>query len=147
LWAGRFGDARQALARARQMFPDESFAIGLEAILAGLDGNPALAEALADEASGSRRSMTHTHHTWHSCAGAYALSGKPDKALAELERCAALGLPNYRLFQMDPYLRSMHDNPGFQSLMTRLRREHDSIRDEFGLEQGSDGVRLASSPQ
>jgi serine/threonine protein kinase/tetratricopeptide (TPR) repeat protein len=140
LWAGRRGEAREALARARQMFPDESFAVGLDAILAGLDGNSARAESLADEASASRRSMTHTHHTWHSCAAAYALSGKPDKALAELERCAAMGLPNYRMFQMDPHLRSLHDNPGFQNLMTRLRREHDSIRDEFGLEQGSDRV-------
>jgi TolB-like protein/tetratricopeptide (TPR) repeat protein len=135
LWAGRLGEARQALTRARQMFPDESFAVGLEAIFAGLDGNPARAESLADEASQSRRSMTHTHHTWHLCAGAYALIGKPEKALTELERCAALGLPNYRMFQMDPNLKSLHANPGFQSLMTSLRREHDSIRDEFGLEQ------------
>ena len=134
LWAGRLDTARLALTRSRQMFPEESFGIGLEAIFAGLDGNAARAESLADEASQSRRSMTHSHHTWHSCAAAYALSGKPEKALGELERCAPMGLPNYRLFQMDPYLRSLHDNPGFQSLMTSLRREHDSIRDEFGLE-------------
>jgi TolB-like protein/tetratricopeptide (TPR) repeat protein len=137
LWAGRLGEAREALTKARQMLPGESFATGLEAIFAGLDGNPARAESLADEASQSPRSMTHTHHTWHSCAAAYALCGKPDKALAELERCAGMGLPNYGLFQLDPYLRSLHDNPGFQGLMTSLRREHDSIRDEFGLEQGS----------
>ena len=134
LWAGRLGEARQALDKARKMFPDEPFAIGMDAILAGLDENPARAESLADEASQRQRSMTHTHHTWHSCAAAYALSGKPDKAVAELERCAGMGLPNYRMFLMDPYLRSLHDNPGFQSLMSSLRREHDSIRDEFGLE-------------
>lgn len=133
LWDGRVGEARQALARARQMFPEEPFAAGLGATLAGLDGDRAGAESLADEASQNRRSMTHTHHTWHACAEAYALIGKPDKALAELDRCAAMGLPNYRMFQQDPYLRSLHDNPGFQSLMTNLRREHDSIRDEFGL--------------
>ncbi len=137
LWAGRLEEARQVQAKARQILPGESFVTGLDAIFAGLDGNAARAESLADEASLSRRSMTHTHHTWHSCAAAYALIGKPDKALAELERCAAMGLPNYRLFQMDPYLRSLHDNPGFQSLMTNLRREHDSIRDEFGLEEGA----------
>ena len=137
LWAGHLEEARQGAAKARQMFPDEPFVTGLDAIFAGLDGNPARAESLADEASESRRSMTHTHHTWHFCAGAYALSGKPEKALAELERCAAMGLPNHRMFQMDPYLRSLHNNPGFQNLMTSLRREHDSIRDEFGLEQAT----------
>jgi eukaryotic-like serine/threonine-protein kinase len=135
LWAGRLDAARQAMNRSRQMFPDESFTMGLEAIFAGLDGNAAHAELIADEASQRPRSMTHTHHTWHLCAAAYALVGKPDKALFELERCAGMGLPNYRLFQMDPYLRSLHDHAGFQSLMTNLRREHDSIRDEFGLEQ------------
>ena len=134
LWAGRLEEARQGAAKARQMFPEEPFAIGLDAIFAGLDGDPARAESLADEAAQSRRSVTHSHHTWHSCAAAYALIGKPEKALAELERCAAMGLPNYRMFQMDPYLKSLHDNAGFQSLMTSLRREHDSIRDEFGLE-------------
>jgi serine/threonine protein kinase/tetratricopeptide (TPR) repeat protein len=134
LWSGRIAEARVALDRARQMFPHESFGLGLEAIFAGLDGNAVRAEVLADEAAQSRQSMTHTHHTWHSCAAAYALSGKPDKAIDELERCASLGLPNYRLFQIDPYLRTLDGNPRFQNLLTRLRREHDSIRDEFGIE-------------
>jgi hypothetical protein len=45
-----------------------------------------------------------------------------------------MGLPNYRLFEADPHLRNLRENPQFQALMTRLRREHDSIRHEFGLE-------------
>ena len=134
LWAGRLAEARQALEKARQIVPNESFVTGLEAILSALDGNFARAETLADEAAQSVRSLTHTHHTWHYCAGAYALSGKPEKALAELQRCADLGLPNYRLFEIDPYLRSLRTNPAFRDLMTSLRREHDSIREEFGLE-------------
>ncbi len=134
LWAERLAEARQALEKARQIVPNESFVTGLEAIFSALDGNFARAEALADEAAQSVRSLTHTHHTWHYCAGAYALSGKPEKALAELQRCAQLGLPNYRLFEMDPYLRSLRTNPAFLELMTALRREHDSIREEFGLE-------------
>jgi eukaryotic-like serine/threonine-protein kinase len=133
LYAGRFEEARVVVEKARRMFPVESFGVGLEAILAGVDGDARRAEILADEAARSTYSMTHTHHTWHSCAAAYALSGKPDKAIDELERCAAMGLPNYRFFQVDPYLRSLHDHPRFRELMSGLRREHDSIRDEFGL--------------
>jgi eukaryotic-like serine/threonine-protein kinase len=134
LWAGRLAEARQGLEKARLIVPNESFVTGLEAVLSALDGNFARAEALADEAGQSGRSLTHTHHTWHYCAGAYALSGRPEKALAELRRCADLGLPSYRLFEMDPYLRSLRTNSEFRELMTSLRREHDSIREEFGLE-------------
>ncbi len=134
LFSRRTEDARLAVAKARKMFPAESFVLGMEAILAGIDGDHRLAETLADEAAQSTQSMTHTHHTWHSCAAAYALSDKPDKAIHELERCAAMGLPNYRLFEGDPYLLSLRKDPRFGQLMTRLRREHDSIRDEFGLE-------------
>jgi serine/threonine protein kinase len=134
LWAGRLAEAREALDKTRQIVPSESFVTGLEAIFSALEGNFGRAEALADDAAQSVRSLTHTHHTWHYCAGAYALSGKPEKALAELQRSADLGLPNYRLFEMDPYLQSLRTNPAFRDLMTSLRREHDSIREEFGLE-------------
>jgi len=134
LYAGRLDEARSAIDKARRMFPAESFGLGLEAIMAGIEGDPRRAEILADEAARSVHSMTHTHHTWHSCAAAYALSGRPEKAIHELERCAAMGLPNYRLFEVDPYLRPLQNNPAFRELMTNLRREHESIRDEFGLD-------------
>ena len=134
LYAGRLGDARSAIARARQLFPGESFSLGMTAILAGIEGDQKRAETLADEAAQSTHSLTHTHHTWHSCAAAYALCDKPDKAIHELERCAAMGLPNYRLFERDSSLQSLRKDARFGELMTRLRREHDSIRDEFGLD-------------
>jgi serine/threonine protein kinase/tetratricopeptide (TPR) repeat protein len=134
LYAGRLGEARSTIEKTRQMFPAESFGLGMTAMLAGIEGDHKRAEILADEAARSSHSMTHTHHTWHACAAAYALSGKPDKAMYELERCAAMGLPNYRLFECDPYLQSMRKDSRFDQLMTRLRREHDSIRDELGLD-------------
>lgn len=48
------------------------------------------AEVLADEAARSTNSMTHIHHTWHSCAATYALIGKSDKAIQELEPARTL---------------------------------------------------------
>jgi eukaryotic-like serine/threonine-protein kinase len=134
LYAGRIDQARAAVDKAHQMFPTEPFSLGMTAIIAGIEGNLKEAEALADEAARSGHSLTHTHHTWHSCAVAYALSGKADKAIHELERCTAMGLPNYRLFEGDPYLRSLHRDPRFEQLMKRLRREHVSIQNEFGLD-------------
>jgi serine/threonine-protein kinase len=134
LTGGRVEDARAAIDKAGKLFPAESFVVGMNSVLAAIDGDHARAELLADEAGKSTRSMTHTHHTWHSCAETYALGGKVNKAMHELERCAALGLPNYRLFERDPYLRSLHGEPRFDQLMTTLRRDHDAMRDEFGLE-------------
>jgi serine/threonine-protein kinase len=134
LYAGRLDEASAAIEKARARFPAESFGLGMQAILAGISGDVRRAEILADEAGRSTYSLTHTHHTWHSCAAAYAVSGLPDKALTELERCAGMGLPNYRLFESDPYLKHLRGDARFSELMTRLRREHDSIREEFGLE-------------
>lgn len=132
-WVDRQSEAREALAQARLKFPNESFVTGTEAVMAALDGDNARAESLADEACANPGRLTHTHHTWHFCAAAYALIGQRDKAVEELRRCAELGLPNYRLFQIDPNLRPLHTHAGFTELMSSLRREHDSIRDEFGL--------------
>ena len=133
LYAGRMEEARTAIDKARSKFPTESFGLGLESILAALDGDVRRAEVLADEAARSTHSMTHTHHTWHSCASTYALIGRTEKALHELERCAGMGLPSYRLFESDPYLRGLRGDPGFSAILTRLRREHESVREEFGL--------------
>ena len=46
LWAGRLAEARQALAKAREIVSNESFLTGVEAILSALDGNFARAEML-----------------------------------------------------------------------------------------------------
>jgi hypothetical protein len=35
---------------------------------------------------------------------------------------------------MDPSLRPLREHPGFRDLMSAIRREHESIREEFGLE-------------
>jgi eukaryotic-like serine/threonine-protein kinase len=139
LWAGRMGEARKILDKARQMLGNDPFITGIEAIFTAMEGHPARAESLADEALRGR-SLTHSHHTWHSCAGAYALCGRPEKAIAELRRCADMGLPNYRLFEMDPSLCSLREHPEFRDLMSALRREHESIRDEFGLETRGAGA-------
>ena len=68
-------------------------------------------------------------------ADVYALCGKTEKALGLLQRCAALGLPNYKLFSRDPLLRGLAGDEAWQAFLTELRREHDSYCDELGLER------------
>lgn len=142
LWSGKTDEARRLIERARSIVPSESFIVGADAVVAALDGDLARAESLADEARVGQ-SLTHTHHTWHYCAAAYALCGKNQQAIAELRRCADLGLPNHRMFDGDPFLRSLHRDPEFQRLMSKLRREHLSIAEEFGLKTSISSARAA----
>jgi hypothetical protein len=120
----------------RQIVHNETFVDGLEAMFAALGDNLARAEALADEAAHSSKSLTHTHYSWHDCAGAQALSDKPGKAHAQLQCCGDLGLASDRHFEMEPYPRCLRTTPGSREFITALRREHDSIRDEFGWRPG-----------
>jgi tetratricopeptide (TPR) repeat protein len=131
---GRLDLAREKIRKARQMVPEEPQLTCLDALIAAQEGDFPRAEQLADEASSAKRkSITHTHHTWHHAAAVYALCGKPEKAMPQLRRCAELGLPNYRLFTSDPTLRPLKDHPEFGDLMTELRRQHDRHRAEFSL--------------
>jgi Tfp pilus assembly protein PilF len=123
---GKLDEARDRIRRARKIFPDESKLTSLEALMAAYEGDWVRAEHLADDAcSAGRKTMTHTHHTWHSAAGAYAMCGKPAKAMEQLRQCAQMGLPNYRLFTNDPHMASLRANSEFISLMSEMRREHD----------------------
>jgi Flp pilus assembly protein TadD, contains TPR repeats len=132
LYMGRLADAQEKIRKARQMVPEEPQLNSLEALIAAYEGNFERAEQLADEAcSENKKSVTHTHHTWHYAAGVYALCGKAEKALVELRRCAKLGLPNYLLFGSDPNLRPLREHPDFIALQSDLRREYDQYRNEF----------------
>lgn len=129
LLLGRFEETKARIRRARQIVPEESKLTSIEGLLAAHEGNWKRAEELADDScSENQRSMTHTHHTWHNAAGVYAMCGKPEKALFQLRRCAAFGLPNYRLFTTDPHLKALRGHPDFTALMSDLRREHDRYR-------------------
>jgi TolB-like protein/tetratricopeptide (TPR) repeat protein len=126
---GRLEEARDMILKARQIIPEESMVTSLEGLLAACEGDFARAEQLADDAcSASGKSMTHTHHTWHCAAGAYTLCGKPEKAISQLRHCARMGLPNYRMFAVDPHLKGLRDESEFLALMSDLRREFDQYR-------------------
>jgi hypothetical protein len=61
------------------------------------------------------------------------MCAKPQKAIAELKRCAENGLPNHRAFETDPSLGSLHAHPEFISLMQSLRRDYEVFGADFGL--------------
>ncbi len=133
IYAGELEKAREQLRKARQMVPEEPQLTSLEGLILAREGDFKRAEQLADEAVANKRSLVHLHHSLHCAAGVYALCAKPEKAIAELKRCAETGLPNHRAFENDPHLRSLHKHPEFIALMRDLRRDYEIFQEEFGL--------------
>jgi hypothetical protein len=113
--------------------PEEPELTAQEALILAREGNFRQAEELADQAVMSKRSLTHTHHTWHDAAGVYAMCGRPEKAILQLRRCAQEGLPNYLLFESDPHLAPLCARNDFRLLAAELRLEADHYREEFDL--------------
>ncbi|MHB8755885.1 MAG: tetratricopeptide repeat protein [Candidatus Acidiferrales bacterium] len=137
IYTGELGKAREQLSKARQMVPGEPQFLSLEGLILAREGDFKRAEQLADEAAASQRSVIHLHHALHCAAGVYALCSKPEKAIAELKRCAEAGLPNHRAFENDPHLRSLHNHPEFIALMRDLRRDYEAFQKEFGLTESN----------
>ncbi len=133
IYTGQLEKARDQLRKARQMVPEEPQLTSLEGLILAREGDFKRAEQLADEAVASKRSLLHRHHSSHCAAGVYALCAKPEKAMAELRRCAETGLPNHRAFENDPHLRSLHNLPEFVALMNDLRHDYEIFKGEFGL--------------
>lgn len=136
IYAGNLAKAREKLRKARQMTPEEPQLTSLEGLILAREGDFKRAEQLADQAVANPRSMVHTHHCWHCAAGVYAMCGKPEKAVAELRRCAETGLPNHRAFENDPFLNELRSHPEFLALISDLRRGYRAFRDEFDLNDG-----------
>jgi eukaryotic-like serine/threonine-protein kinase len=135
IYTGDVKTAREKLKTARQMIPDEQQLDCMEGMILAHEGDFKRAEQITDEAMKSKRSLTHTHHSWHCAAGVYAMCGKPEKAIAELRRCAEGGLPNFRAFQKDPHLKTLQNQPEFIELMGTLRRDYEAFRRDFELSE------------
>jgi DNA-binding winged helix-turn-helix (wHTH) protein/tetratricopeptide (TPR) repeat protein len=145
IYRGELEKAREKLQKARLMIPEEPQIDAMEGMILALEGDHKRAEQLADQAAASKRSLVHSHHCWYCAACVYAMCGKPEKAITELKRCAEGGLPNYRAFEKDPYLQSLHGHPGFVALIAQLRRDYEIFRDEFDLSETyvqADGAKL-----
>ena len=133
IYSNNLANAREKLAKARQMVPGEPQLESMEGLILAREGDFKRAEEFADKASASTRSVLHLHHALHCAAGVYALIGKADKAIAELKRCVEIGLPNHRAFERDPHLQAIRQQPDFVALMRDVRRDYESFEREFCL--------------
>jgi serine/threonine-protein kinase len=132
LYEGRLAEAEERIKLARQVLANDPWLTSCEAVLWARRGERKKAEALAAKSLKPMKAFLHTHHLWHNAAGAYALIGKPAKAIALLRRAGAQGLPNYPAFRDDPLLKPLHTEAAFRTLLAKLKREWESYVREFG---------------
>lgn len=67
--------------------------------------------------------VSHFHHAEHLIASAYALMGNTKTAVEWLQKTADHGLPCYPLFKNDPNLKSLKNDPGYISLMEKMKKQ------------------------
>jgi serine/threonine-protein kinase len=91
------------------------------AVIHASRGERALALSAIARALQGGEKASHFHHAEYSIAEAYALLGDKDRALEFLRKTAEDGMPCYPLFQRDPHLRSLADDPRFKQFMTDLK--------------------------
>lgn len=127
-YLGRRAEALAALDSAVILEPNTQFGdIGAaRAVLLAMGGDRKAAHAAIDHALRAAEA-SHFHHAEYSIAEAYALLGERDKALEFLRRTAADGMPCYPLFQNDPHLRSLREDPRFVQFMSELHERFEDL--------------------
>ena len=72
--------------------------------------------------------ISHFHHAEHLIASAYALMGNSKAAVEWLRKAAEDGFPCYPLFNKDPNLKNIRNDPAFISFMQKLKKQWESYK-------------------
>jgi eukaryotic-like serine/threonine-protein kinase len=132
LYAGDLEGAQERIRTALLVLGEDPWLTSCEALLWAKRGETRKADVLIRKALRPAKTFLHTHHLWHNAAATYAVAEKPVPALALLRRASANGLPNYPAFRDDPHFRSMQTHSGFVKLLSKIKRDWTSYRNEFG---------------
>jgi serine/threonine protein kinase len=131
LLRGDLESAKQYIASALRLLPDEPLIISLNGMLHALHRDSGAALDCVHQACESPRSFGHTHHTHYQIACTYAVLGQPGKAFEWLERTIDGGFACWPLFQRDPCLKTLHDSPEFRGTIARLESEFGQVKIEY----------------
>ena len=139
VWAllslGRREDASARLEQFLKEYPQDNrgLANGLQALLAASMGQERLAEEKIKVAIEKGKGFGHFHHTAYHIASAYALMNKKDEAITWLETAANDGFPCYPLFETDPNLNNLRQDPRFIAFMSNQKKQWEDFRSKLGL--------------
>jgi tetratricopeptide (TPR) repeat protein len=104
---------------------------GVRAILDAKKGDARRTEADIKKAVALGEGFGHFHHTAYNIGSAYALLRRPGPAVEWLRRAADDGFPCYPLFEKDPNLDNLRQEPGFLALLADLKPQWQRWRREL----------------
>jgi adenylate cyclase len=80
----------------------------------------------------TRRGFGHFHHVEYDIACAYALMNKTDKSVEWFEKATGDGFNCYPMFEKDPSLDSVRNDPRFREIMDIEQKKWEYYRSKFG---------------
>lgn len=139
VWAlfslGRKEEASATLEQFIKENPQDNrgLATGLQALLAASMGQERVAEEKIELAIEKGKGFGHFHHTAYHIASAYALMNKNVQAIKWLEAAASDGFPCYPLFESDPNLNNLRQDPRFIAFLANQKKQWEDFRTSLGL--------------
>jgi tetratricopeptide (TPR) repeat protein len=120
---GRKDEAAARVAEFLKSNPRDEGGIltAMQSMLAASAGQPAAAEEKIQKAARIGKEFGHFHHTAYVIASAYALMNKPEPAVKWLQAAVEGGFPCYPLFERDPNLNNLRQDPRFVALMSAVK--------------------------
>ena len=131
LWnLGRADEAASTLDQYLAKYPEDNRGLftSLQAVFDAAAGRYPEAEQKIRLAIEKGNGFGHFHHTAFQIACAYARMNKPKEAVEWLEKAANDGFPCYPLFENDPNLRSLKNDPAYISFMSELKGRWESFK-------------------
>ncbi|HWW75816.1 MAG TPA: hypothetical protein VNZ44_10485, partial [Pyrinomonadaceae bacterium] len=112
--------------------PDNPVWSGAMTQLLALQGRHREAQALGLRLVGKAPRDKYYHHVTYDLARVYALDDNSAEALKWLRATVEAGFPCYTLFERDPFLDRVRQDPAFVQFMAEMKARWEGYRREFG---------------
>ena len=129
---GLLDEASQVLEMSLQKSPGNMRDRSSLALIMALRGQHEEAEAAIPAILQQARNQKAYHHITYNAASIYALGGNAGESVKWLRTTAETGMPNYPLFERDPYLNRIRQAPEFIQFMSEMRAKFEEYKREFG---------------
>jgi serine/threonine protein kinase/Tfp pilus assembly protein PilF len=113
--------AHELVRELQAKLPESADMASVHAVLLAAEGKNEEAEEQIRLATRTRAPGPHFHHAEYNIASAYALMGDHREALHWLRKTAEDRLTPYPLFERDPNLNNLRDNPDFKAWLGEMK--------------------------
>jgi len=121
---GRREEAKDRIGQFIEKYQDPGGLLAsMQALLAAAAGDRRGAEERIRVALTKAQGYGHFHHTAYVIASAYALMNQAEPAVRYLQKAADDGFPCYPLFERDPNLDHLRENPRFVEFMAKQKKQ------------------------